>query len=112
MSAMNTAYVVSVGGGCMGASVAYHRPRLGIADVMLLERESTLGTGATGRKAGGVRHQFSHEANVRLSLESIALFERFEDEVGTPLDLHQDGYLFLLSTPETVRAFRANVAMQ
>jgi sarcosine oxidase subunit beta len=109
---LSTADVVIVGGGCMGASVAYHLARAGITDVVLLERDEALGTGATGRNAGGVRHQFSNEANVRLSLESIALFERFEEEVGYPLDLHQDGYLFLISAPETVRAFRQNVAMQ
>ena len=68
--------VVVIGGGCMGASVAYHLAKLGITDVVLVEREDSLGTGATGRNAGGVRHQFSHEANVRLSLDSIALFER------------------------------------
>jgi sarcosine oxidase, subunit beta len=107
-----TADVVIVGGGCMGASVAYHLAKLGITDVVLLEREETLGTGATGRNAGGVRLQFSHEANVRLSLESIALLERFEEEVGTPLDLFQDGYLFLLSSPRNVGKFRENVEMQ
>jgi sarcosine oxidase subunit beta len=109
---LSTADVVIVGGGCMGASVAYHLARAGITNVVLLEREETLGTGATGRNAGGVRHQFSNEANVRLSLESISLLERFEEEVGYPLDLHQDGYLFLISAPETVRAFRQNVTMQ
>jgi sarcosine oxidase subunit beta len=107
-----TADVVIIGGGCMGTSVAWHLARLGITDVVLLERHSQLGTEATGRNAGGVRHQFSHEANVRLSLESIALLERFEEEVGHPVDLHQDGYLFLLSTPDSVAAFERNVAMQ
>ena len=107
-----TADVVIIGGGCMGASVAYHLAKMGITDVVLVEREETLGTGATGRNAGGVRHQFSHEANVRLSLESIALFERFEEEVGYPVDLFQDGYLFLLSSPENVRKFERNAAMQ
>jgi sarcosine oxidase subunit beta len=107
-----TADVVVVGGGCMGASVAYHLARLGITDVVLVEREEALGTGATGRNAGGVRHQFSHEANVRLSLESIALFERFEEEVGYPIDLFQDGYLFLLSSEENARNFARNVEMQ
>jgi sarcosine oxidase subunit beta len=104
--------VVIIGGGCMGASAAFHLARAGITDVVLLERERALGSGSTGRNAGGVRHQFSHEANVRLSIESIALFERFEEVVGSPIDFHQDGYLFLLSRPAQVEAFREAVAMQ
>src|SRR5689334_17931499 len=107
-----TADVVVIGGGCMGASVAYHLARLGITDVVVLEREKMLGTGSTGRNAGGVRHQFSNEANIRLSIESIALLERFADEVGQAIDFHQDGYLFVLSSPASVDTFRRNVALQ
>ena len=107
-----TADVVIIGGGCMGASTAFHLSKLGVTDVVLLERDTMLGTGSTGRNAGGVRHQFSSEANVRFSIESIAFFERFEEEVGSPIDLHQDGYLFLLSTEDDRHAFHTNVEMQ
>ena len=96
----------------MGASVAYHLARRGITDVLVVEREKMLGTGSTGRNAGGVRHQFSNEANIRLSIESIALLERFADEVGQAIDFHQDGYLFLLSSPQSVETFRRNAALQ
>ena len=61
--------VVIVGGGCMGASVAWHLAERGITDVVLVEREAQLATGSTGRNAGGVRHQFSHPANIALSIE-------------------------------------------
>jgi sarcosine oxidase subunit beta len=107
-----TADVVIVGGGCMGASVAYYLAKRGVTDVLLLERETLLGAGSTGRNAGGVRHQFSNEANIRLSIESIGVFERFADEVGYPIDFHQDGYLSLLSSPDTVEMFERNVALQ
>src|SRR5476649_620458 len=107
-----SAEVVIVGGGCMGASVAYHLARLGVTDVVVLEREKMLATGSTGRNAGGVRHQFSNEANIRLSIESIGVLERFADEVGQTIDFHQDGYLFLLSSDASVETFRMNVALQ
>jgi sarcosine oxidase, subunit beta len=107
-----TAEVVIIGGGCMGTSVAYHLTRRGVTDVVVVERETLLATGSTGRNAGGVRHQFSNAANIRLSIESIGFLERFADEVGQPIDFHQDGYLFLFSTPSSVETFRRNVALQ
>jgi len=96
----------------MGASVAYHLARRGITNIVLIEREAQLAAGSTGRNAGGVRHQFSTEQNIRLSIESIAAFERFEDEVGARIDLHQDGYLFLLSRDDDAEMFRASVDLQ
>ncbi|HST21531.1 MAG TPA: FAD-binding oxidoreductase [Blastocatellia bacterium] len=107
-----TADVVIIGGGCMGASAAYYLARNGVTDVVLVERELMLGMGSTGRNAGGVRHQFSSEANVLLSIESIRLFENFQEEVGYEIDFHQDGYLFLLSKQKDLSAFRRNVEMQ
>src|SRR5260370_9062927 len=100
----DTADVVIIGGGCMGASAAYHLTRLGITDVVIVEREPLLGMGSTGRNAGGVRHQFSSEANLRLSIESIGLFERFREQVGYDIDSHHKVYLFLLSTVESLES--------
>lgn len=96
----------------MGVSTAYYLAQIGIQDVALIEREPMLGMGSTGRNAGGVRHQFSNESNVRLSIESIELLERFEEEVGYEIDFHQDGYLFLLSNDQDVIDFRRSVEMQ
>jgi sarcosine oxidase subunit beta len=96
----------------MGASTSYHLTRNGMRNIVILEREPMLGMGSTGRNAGGVRHQFSSEANIKLSIESIRLFEHFAEEVGYEIDFHQDGYLFLLSTEKDLASFRRNVEMQ
>jgi sarcosine oxidase subunit beta len=104
--------VVIVGGGVMGVSAAYHLACRGQTDVLLLERSDLLGQGATGKCAGGIRHQFGTEVNIRLSIESIRMLERFESEPGQAIGLHQCGYLFLLTRPEDVSAFERNVALQ
>jgi sarcosine oxidase subunit beta len=66
-----------------------------------------VGTGATGACAGGFRFQFSSEVNVRLSLASVPMILRFSEEHGLPLDVWQDGYLFLVRDREEWAAFRA-----
>lgn len=104
--------VVVIGGGIMGVSTAYHLALLGAGKILLLEREPMLGTGSTGRCAGGFRHQFSTEINIRLSAESVRMILAFQNELDCPVDLHQDGYLFLLSTPAEVESFRSQIALQ
>ncbi len=107
-----TASVVVVGGGVMGVSTAYHLARRGVRDVVLLERDTFLGHGATGRCAGGVRYQFATEINIRLSLVSLPMIERFEDETGVSPQYRPIGYLFVLTRPQDVETFRRNVALQ
>jgi sarcosine oxidase, subunit beta len=107
-----TADVVIVGGGCMGASTAYHLAARGAGKVLLLEREKFLGMGSTGRNAGGVRYQFSTKVNVRLSLYSLDIIAHFQELFGISADYRPIGYLFLLTTPAAVATFQAEVAMQ
>jgi sarcosine oxidase subunit beta len=103
---------VIVGGGVMGASIAYHLAERGARDIVLLEKEPFLATGATGRCAGGIRYQFATEINVRLSIESLPVLERFEEEFNQAIDYRQCGYLFLLTRESDVRTFRHNLAIQ
>jgi len=105
------ASVVIVGGGVVGASVAYHLAVRGLTDVLVLERNA-LGSGSTGRSAGGVRQQFSTEVNCRLSMLSVQKLLRFEEETGWDPSFHQVGYLFLLTRPDDWSLFQGSSAMQ
>jgi sarcosine oxidase, subunit beta len=69
--------VVIVGGGIVGASIAYQLTKAGCCDVVILERESSQGKGSTGKSMGGVRAQFSTPVNIAMSLYSIPFFRDF-----------------------------------
>jgi sarcosine oxidase subunit beta len=103
---METHEVVVVGGGAMGASVAWHLRELGVDDVVLLERES-LAAGSTSRSAGGIRAQFSDELNVRIALRSLEEFGLMD-----AIDFRQYGYLFLLDRKEDLASFREALSLQ
>lgn len=107
-----TVDVVVVGGGAVGVSAAYHLSVAGAGSVLLLEREGALGTGSTGRCAGGFRHQFSSRVNCLLSLASVPMITGFTEAHGLPLDVDQDGYLFLVRTEDAWADFGRSVAMQ
>jgi len=108
----STAEVVIVGGGIIGLSIAYQLASRGMTDIVVLEKEDMCGTGSTGRCAGGFRHQFSTEVNIKLSLLSVKMLEAFSEQMDQPIDFHQDGYLFLLKDPADVEVFRRNSEIQ
>jgi sarcosine oxidase, subunit beta len=103
--------VVVVGGGVMGVSAAFHLAEAGLTDVVLVERND-LGSGSTGKAAGGVRVQFSDELNIRIAQRSIEAFERFDERPGGDIGLHQVGYLFLLRDQSDVDVFERSVELQ
>jgi sarcosine oxidase, subunit beta len=105
------AEVVIVGGGVMGASVAFHLAEAGVGDVVLLERDQ-LGSGSTGKAAGGVRAQFSDELNIAIGLRSLERFGDFARRPGWEIDLRRVGYLFVLTREEDVAAFERGIVLQ
>jgi sarcosine oxidase subunit beta len=111
MALPRAADVVVIGGGVVGCSIAYHLARRGRRDVLVLEREG-VGSGTTSKAAGGIRAQFATETEIRFSLESIAVFERFAEEFGVDIGYRKIGYLFLISDPADLEGFAARMALQ
>lgn len=105
------ASIVIVGAGIMGLSIAYHLARAGTRDVLVLDRSYLCG-GASGRNGGGIRAQWSSEANVRLMQESIRMCRDFASEMKINVWFRQGGYLFIVRSEEKRRALEASVKLQ
>jgi sarcosine oxidase, subunit beta len=105
------AEVVIVGGGIMGASIAFHLAEAGVTDVVVLE-QSTLGSGSSAKPLGGVRATFSDANNVRLGLRSLLAYETFAKRFGIDIGLRQVGYLFLCRSEAQLAAVEASVQLQ
>ncbi len=109
----NKANVVIIGGGILGASIAYNLAKNGCKDVVLLEREY-LNSGATGRCGAGIRQQWGTEMNCILSRESVRLFENLNDELEYDHDIEfkQKGYLFVIYSGKEMEQFKKNIKLQ
>jgi sarcosine oxidase subunit beta len=59
-----------------------------------------------------VRYQFSTEINIRLSLASLPMLERFKDEIGQDVNYRQCGYLLVATTEKDAASFKRNVELQ
>ncbi len=98
----SSAKIVIVGGGIIGCSVAYHLGKMGLTDVLLLER-AKLTSGSTWHAAGLVG-QLRTNANITQLLGySIALYELLERETGLATGWKRNGGLRLACNPERWR---------
>jgi sarcosine oxidase subunit beta len=104
--------VVVVGGGVIGASVAYHLAARGARDVVVLDAVAAPGAGSTGRATGGFRVQFATAIDVRLSLLAREKLRRFADETGGDCGFVPAGYLWLAGDDIELGALRAALAVQ
>ena len=105
---MKKAEIVIIGGGVVGASVAYHLCEKGARDVLMLESELQQGFGSTGKATGGVRAQFETDINIKMSLYSIDFFSRWEFDCG----YDPRGYLFFATDERQFEYLRRNVEKQ
>jgi sarcosine oxidase, subunit beta len=94
LSNRTTADFLIIGGGIMGCSTAYNLARLGARNVVLLERKAIC-SGGTAKSCAITRTHYSIRTNVEHAVESLKIFEKFEELVGGPSGFRTTGYLIL-----------------
>lgn len=105
------ARVVVIGGGAVGASVAYHLAVVrGEPDVLLLERDE-LTSGSTWHAAGNVPTFSSDAGMLGLQKYSTELYTRLAADPEHPIAYHRTGALRLARTPDRLDEFRRVAAM-
>jgi heterotetrameric sarcosine oxidase gamma subunit len=103
------ARVVIIGGGVIGASVAYHLAALGWTDVLLLE-QGQLSCGTTWHAAGLVGQLRASENGTRLVQYSASLYERLERETGLSAGFRRCGGVTVARTPDRMVQLRRTAA--
>jgi sarcosine oxidase subunit beta len=109
-----SAGLVIIGGGIVGAATAFYAAREGLRPVVIEQRPG-IGTLTTPASTGAFRAQFDNPEEIMLVQESIALFLRMEQVAqvrGYTLRIHQQGYLFVTTSPERVAFQKAMVERQ
>jgi heterotetrameric sarcosine oxidase gamma subunit len=108
--AADTARVVIIGGGVVGASVAYHLAALGWRDVVLLERRS-LTCGTTWHAAGLVGRLRGSKTASRLVQYSAELYARLAENTAHATGWRRCGSLVVARTAERLTQLRRSVAL-
>lgn len=106
----SSAEVVIIGGGIAGCSIAYHLTKLGINDVVLLERKQ-LTCGTTWHAAGLVTQLRANRRMTELAYYTGQLFGQLEEETGMATGYSQRGSLRLAKTPERYEELARGASM-
>nr|CAA9361004.1 MAG: Sarcosine dehydrogenase [uncultured Nocardioidaceae bacterium] len=101
--------VVIIGGGVIGASVAYHLTKLGRTDVLLLE-QGQLSGGTTWHAAGLVGQLRASESGTRLVQYSTQLYAELEDETGLSTGFKRCGGITVARTEARMTQLKRTAA--
>jgi len=104
------AQVVVVGGGIIGASLAYHLTKRGITDVLVVEQGQLTG-GTTWHAAGLVSQLKPTHSLTKLATYSNRLFEELEDETGQATGYRAPGSISVASDLERWEEMRRGISM-
>lgn len=105
----DAADVVVIGGGSAGTSIAWQLARRSAGRVVLVEKDG-IAAGGTGWSSALVRQHYTHETLARMAVQSLHVFERFDEVVGGDAGFRRCGFLVLVKS-EDAAPLAANVAM-
>lgn len=101
---------IIVGGGCMGASIAYHLAARGERGIVLLERRG-IATGNTGKSGSIVRQHYSNPPTARMAQAALRVFQHWEEQIGGDCGFRETGLLALAGEADAA-ALTESVEMQ
>jgi 4-methylaminobutanoate oxidase (formaldehyde-forming) len=104
------ASVVIIGGGIAGCSIAYHLTKLGITDVVLLERRQ-LTCGTTWHAAGLVGQLRATRNLTELAKYTAELYRSLEAETGQATGFKQNGSISTAKTPARFEELKRGASM-
>ena len=102
--------VVIIGGGIIGCSIAYHLAKLGITDVLLLERRQ-LTCGTTWHAAGLVPQLRATRTLTELAKYTSELLKTLEAETGQATGFKQNGSIGVALSEARFEEFKRTGAM-
>ncbi len=102
--------VVIVGGGVIGTSLAYHLTKIGITNVVLLERKQ-LTCGTTWHAAGLVGQLRANRNMTELAKYTSELMKGLEAETGQATGFKQNGSFSIALTDARFEEFRRGASM-
>ncbi len=100
--------VVIIGAGVQGLSAAYHLVKLGVANVVVVEKEM-IGAGSSGRSASMLMLSRENQPKIEFSLFSYDRFMNFKDEFGIDPGFKKIGFLSII--PESINEIRRYIEM-
>ena len=104
------ASVVIVGGGIAGCSIAYHLTKIGVSDVVLLERRQ-LTCGTTWHAAGLVGQLRATRNLTELAKYTAGLYRSLEAETGQATGFKQNGSISTAKTPARFEELKRGASM-
>ena len=106
----NEARVVIIGGGVIGASVAYHLAQLGWQEVVLLERRKL--TSGTTWHAAGLMGQLRSSVNLtKLAKYTGELYEGLPQETGLATGYRRNGSISIATTGERFEELKRSASL-
>ncbi len=110
-----SAEVVIIGGGIMGASLAFHLTRRGVRDILIIEKR-TLASGASGKTGALLRQHYTNIPEATLAHLSLQTFRHWDDVVGGDCGFLGCGLIATVATgpgyEANIELLRRNIAMQ